>query len=125
MSPMQQFVRSWGAACEARGLTRFFAEVPVPDGLQSSAARSRREFLLASALGPGELDEVLSEVVLLTLDDAGRPTWELRRLSGQQAADAVGGGLTAHFARSFFRATRTRAAAETRSRRVDPLIAES
>lgn len=117
MSPMHHFARSWESACASRGLTKFFAEVPVPEGLQSPAARAGREFLLACALGPWDLDEVLSEIALLTVDDAGRATWEFQRRSGQQASAAVGGGLTAHFAKSFFRATRVRAAVEVRRAR--------
>ena len=105
MAPMDELLRYWNAACERRDLTKLIAEVLVPDSMQSQSARFGREFLLACALGPREADEVLSEIALLTLTDDGEETWQLHRLSGQQAAALTGGHLTAHFAKSFIHAT--------------------
>lgn len=117
MTPLHEFLRFWERACDRRDLPKLVAEVAVPEGAQSPAARMGREVLLACALGPHEADAVLSEIALLTLTDDGAETWRLRRLSGQQAAFITGGRLSAHFARSFVLATAVVPASPTKSRR--------
>ena len=108
MTQLPEFLWLWEQACDRKQLPKLLAEVLVPEGLQTQAARLGREHLFACALGPWEADDVLSEIALLTLSDDGSETWLLRRLSGQQAAIISGGHLSAHFARSFIQATRTR-----------------
>ena len=103
------FTAFWDAACAGRGLTMFVVEIPVPESAQSPAARAGREFLAACALSPAELDDVLSEIALLTLDDAGDPVWQLQQLGPRTAAVAAGGAWsTVHAAKSFFLARSVR-----------------
>ena len=117
MTPLHEFLRLWERACERKQLPKLLAEVIVPEGLQTQAARLGREHLLACALDPGEADDVLSEIALLTITDGGEETWHLRRLSGQQAAARTGGHLSAHFAKSFVHATWKSTPAPRSSRR--------
>ena len=103
------FTPYWDRACASRGLTLFVAEIPVPESAQSPAARAGREFLAAAALTPGELDGVLSEIALLSMDDAGEPTWQVQQLGPRTAAAVAGGSWsTVHGARSFFLARSVR-----------------
>ncbi len=74
------FTAYWDAACSSRGFTMLVAEIAIPETAQSPAARSGREFLAATALMPAELDEVLSEIALLSMDDAGEPRWQVQQL---------------------------------------------
>jgi hypothetical protein len=106
---LSEFLGLWEQACDRKQLPKLLAEVLISEGSQTQAARLGREHLFACALGPWEADDVLSEIALLTITDDGDETWRLRRLSGQQAASIAGGRLSAHFARSFIHATRTRA----------------
>ena len=103
------FTSYWDAACSSRGLTMLVAEIALPEATQSPAARSGREFLAATALTPRELDEVLSEIALLSMDDAGEPTWQVQQLGPRTAAAVAGGAwATVHAARSFFLARAVR-----------------
>ncbi|WP_375407258.1 hypothetical protein [uncultured Amnibacterium sp.] len=120
MTLLYEFLRYWEPACERKDLPKLLAEVAVADGVQSQAARVGREFLLACALGPWETDDVLSEIALLTVADSGDETWQLRRLSGPQAAVVAGGRLSAHFAKSFILATWIRQPPRTRQQRTAP-----
>jgi len=87
----------------------FVAEIPVPESTQSPAARSGREFLAATALTPRELDEVLSEIALLSMDHGGEPRWQVQQLGPRTAAAVAGGAwATVHAARSFFLARAVR-----------------
>ncbi len=117
MTPMHELLRHWESACDRKDLTKLIAEVLVPEPMQSQAAEFGRQFLLACALGPWETDEVLSEIALLTSTDDGEDTWQLRRLSGQQAAAITGGHLTAHFAKSFIQATWLKSPTPSKQRR--------
>jgi hypothetical protein len=114
---MHELLRHWESACERKDLPKLIAEVFVPEPMQSQAAKFGREFLLACALGPWEADEVLSEIALLTITDDGEDTWQLRRLSGQQAAVITGGHLSAHFAKSFIQATWLRSSTPSKPKR--------
>jgi hypothetical protein len=103
------FTSYWDAACSSRGLTMLVAEIAIPETAQSPAARSGREFLAATALTPAELDEVLSEIALLSMDDAGEPRWQVQQLGPRTAAAVAGGSWsTVHAARSFFLARAVR-----------------
>ena len=103
------FTSYWDAACSSRGLTMLVAEIPFPESTQSPAARAGREFLAATALTPRELDEVLSEIALLSMDDAGEPAWQVQQLGPRTAAAVAGGAWsTVHAAKSFFLARAVR-----------------
>ena len=103
------FSSYWDAACSSRSLTMFVAEIPIPESARSAAARSGREFLAATALTPVQLDEVLSEIALLSMDDSGEPAWQVQQLGPRTAAMVAGGSWsTVHAARSFFLARSVR-----------------
>lgn len=103
------FTAHWDAACSSRGLTPFVAEILVPESDRSPVARPGWEFLAACALSPAELDGVLSEIALLSLDGTGEPAWHLQQLGPRTAAVAAGAAWsTVHGARSFFLARTAR-----------------